>query len=72
MKHILINRVSVKLVKGEDKELPTTIFGLGSSTSGEERSVWRVTFPGAPRRCYQCGDPNHMARDCRTPAITMR
>ena len=71
MEHIKVNRVSVKMVKNKDAELPTTIFGLGSSTSGEERSVWRVTYPGAPRRCFRCGATSHMARDCRRPAVTM-
>ena len=55
MEHILVNRVSVKMVKEKDAELPTTIFGLGSTTSGEDRSMWKVTYPGAPRRCYRCG-----------------
>jgi hypothetical protein len=72
MEHILVNRVSVKLVKERQTELPTTIFGLGSSTSGEERSIWRVTCPGATQRCYRCGHANHKARDCRKPGITMQ
>ena len=71
MEHIKVNRVSVKMIKNKDSELPATIFGLGSSTSGEERSIWRVTYPGAPRRCFRCGVANHMARDCRRPAVTM-
>ena len=72
MEHIKVNRVSVKLAKDKEVELPTTIFGLGSSTSGEERSIWKVTYPGAPKRCYRCGNANHMARDCRRPSITMQ
>jgi hypothetical protein len=72
MEHILVNRVSVKLVKDREVELPTTIFGLGSSINGGDRSIWKVTYPGAPRRCYRCGNPNHMARDCRRPPITMQ
>ena len=72
MEHILANRVSVKLVKDRQTELPTTIFGLGSATSGEERSIWRVTCPGATQRCYRCGHANHKARDCRKPGITMQ
>jgi hypothetical protein len=72
MEHINVNRVSVKLAKDKEVELPTTIFGLGSSTSGEERSIWKVTYPGAPKRCYRCGNANHMARDCRRPSITMQ
>ena len=72
MEHIMVNRVSVKLARDKEVDLPTTIFGLGSSTSGGERSIWRVTYPGAPRRCYRCGNPNHVARDCRKPPITMQ
>ena len=72
MEHIKVNRVSVKLAKDQEVELPTTIFGLGSSTNGEERSIWKVTYPGAPRRCYRCGNTNHMARECRKPPITMQ
>ena len=72
MEHILVNRVSVKLSKDREVELPTHIYGLGSSINGGDRSIWRVTYPGAPRRCYRCGNPNHMARDCRRPPITMQ
>ena len=71
MEHILVNRVSVRMTKSREVELPTTIFGLGSSTNGEERSIWRVSYPGAPRRCYRCGHANHLARECRRPALTM-
>ena len=51
MEHIKVNRVSVKMMKEKDTDLPTMIFGLGSSTSGDERSMWRLSYPGAPRRC---------------------
>ena len=71
MEHITVNRVSVRMTKEKDTELPTTIFGLGSSTSGEDRSMWRVTYAGAPRRCYRCGYANHLARECRRPGLTM-
>ena len=70
MEHITVNRVSVKLVKEEEVELPTTIFGLGSSTSGADLSTWRVTYPGAPERCYHCGFANHFARECTRQPIT--
>ena len=72
MEHIVVNRVSVKLARDQEVDLPTTIFGLGSATNGEDRSIWRVTYPGAPRRCFRCGNPNHMARDCKRPPITMQ
>ena len=72
MEHIKVNRVSVKMERNREVELPTTIFGLGSTTSGGERSIWRVTYPGAPRSCYRCGNPNHMARDCRRQPLTMK
>ena len=72
MEHITVNRVSVKMTREEGKELPTTIFGLGSSTRGEDRSMWRVTYPGAPGRCYRYGANSHLARDCRRPALTMK
>lgn len=72
MEHISINRVSVKLIRKEETELPTAIFGLGSSISGADRSIWRITYPGAPKRCYRCGFANHVARDCTRPPITMQ
>ena len=72
MEHISVNRVSVKLTKDREVELPTTIFGLVSATNGEDRSIWRVTYSGAPRRCYRCGHADHLARDCRRQAITMK
>jgi hypothetical protein len=72
MEHISVNRVSLKLMKNEDAELPTAIFGLGSSTSGADRSIWRITYPGAPKRCYRCGFDNHVARDCTKQPITMQ
>ena len=72
MQHIKVNRVSVKMVKEKDKELPTMVIGLGSETSGEERSMWRLSYPGAPRRCYRCGHADHMVRECRRPPLTMR
>ena len=72
MEHILVNRVSIKLVKEEEVELPATIFGLGSSTSSADRSIWRVMYAGAPKRCYRCGLANHFARECTRQPITMR
>ena len=72
MEHIIVNRVSVKLARDSEVDLPTTIYGLGSSTNGGDRSIWRVTYTGAPRRCYRCGNHNHVARDCRRPPITMQ
>ena len=72
MEHISVNRVSVRLTKDRELELPTTIFGLGSSTNGDDRSIWRVTYSGAPRRCYRCGHADHLARECRRQAITMK
>ena len=71
MEHIKVNRVSVKMVKDKNVDLPATIFGLGLSTCGEERSVWRVTYPGAPRRCFRCGLGNHLARECRRAPLTL-
>ena len=68
MEHIPVNRVTVRMIREKDTELPTTVLGLGSSTSGDERSVWRVTYAGAPRRCYRCGQANHVARECWRPA----
>ena len=34
--------------------------------------MWRVTYPGAPRRCYRCGAATHLARECRRPPLTMK
>ena len=34
--------------------------------------MWRVTYPGAPRRCYRCGAGTHLARECRRPPLTMK
>ena len=71
MEHISVNRVTVKIVKKEDMELPANIFGLGSSTSGSDMSIWRVTYPGAPKRCFRCGFTNHLARECNRKPITL-
>ena len=72
MEHISVNRVTVRIRKEEDVELPANIFALGSSTSGSEISIWRVTYPGAPRRCFRCGFTNHLARNCTRQPITLR
>ena len=34
--------------------------------------MWRLSYPGAPRRCYRCGHADHIIGDCRRQALPMR
>ena len=47
----------VRLRVHNDSTIPTSVMACGD--------VWKVRYEGAPTVCFKCGDPQHLAPDCK-------